>query len=124
MDMNMIVPVAELRPILDDLLALGRTTKPPRPWLGLYAMESEGGLVVGGLADGGPADKAGVHAGDRILGVGDEEVTELAALWRKLWASGEAGATVMLRLSRDEGNITVPVTTSDRTKFLRSPRLH
>jgi S1-C subfamily serine protease len=122
--MNMIVPVAELRPILDDLLALGRANRPPRPWLGLYAMESEGGLVVGGLADGGPADKAGVHAGDRILGVGDEEVTELAALWRKVWASGQAGSTVVLRLSRDEGQITLPVTTSDRTKFLRAPRLH
>jgi S1-C subfamily serine protease len=87
-------------------------------------MESEGGLVVGGLADGGPADKAGIHAGDRILGVGDEEVSELAALWRKVWASGQAGSTVLLHLSRDEGRISVPVTTSDRTKFLRAPRLH
>jgi S1-C subfamily serine protease len=124
MDMNMIVPVAELRPILEDMLTTGRANRPSRPWLGLFAMESEGGLVVGGLADGGPADKAGVHAGDRILGVGNEEVTDLAALWRKVWASGQAGATVVLRLSRDEGNITLPVTTSDRSKFLRAPRLH
>jgi hypothetical protein len=48
----------------------------------------------------------------------------LAALWRKVWASGQAGSTVVLRLSRDEGQITLPVTTSDRTKFLRAPRLH
>ena len=124
MDMNMIVPVACLHPILDELLATGRANRPPRPWLGLYAMENEGGLVVGGLADGGPAEKAGVRAGDRIIGVGDEDVSELGNLWRKVWAAGQAGATVLLRLGRDDGDVAVRITTADRAKFLRAPRLH
>jgi S1-C subfamily serine protease len=124
MDMNMIVPVGCLRPILADLVTIGRVNQPPRPWLGMYVMESEGGLVVGGLANGGPADKAGVHAGDRILGVGDAEVTELAALWRRVWAAGAAGATVLLRIGRNEGEMPVLVTSADRTSFLRAPRLH
>jgi S1-C subfamily serine protease len=124
MDMNMIVPVGCLRPILSDLLTMGRVNQPPRPWLGMYVMESEGGLVVGGLADGGPADKAGVKAGDRIIGVADEDVTELAALWRKVWSLGNAGATVRLRLNRDDEHVAVRVTSADRTSFLRAPRLH
>jgi S1-C subfamily serine protease len=124
MDMNMIVPVNGLRPILNDLLTAGRVTKPPRPWLGMYAMEGDTGLVVGGLADGGPADKAGVRAGDRILGVGDEDVSDLGMLWRCVWASGTAGATVLLRLARDSEDMAVRVTTADRTSFLRAPRLH
>ncbi|MBV9538446.1 MAG: serine protease [Acidisphaera sp.] len=124
MDMNMIVPVGCLRPILADLLSTGRAKGPPRPWLGMYVMESEGGLVVGGLADGGPADKAGVHAGDRILGVGDEEVTDLASLWRKVWSTGTAGATVRLQIGRDGSELDIRVTSADRTSFLRSPRLH
>jgi S1-C subfamily serine protease len=123
-DMNMIVPIALLRPILDDLLTLGRVNQPPRPWLGLYVMESEGGLVVGGLADGGPADKAGVQAGDRIVGLGEEDVTELSALWRRLWAAGSAGAAVRLRLSRDGSDMALRVATADRARFLRAPRLH
>lgn len=123
-DMNMIVPISLLRPILDDLLTLGRVNQPPRPWLGLYVMESEGGLVVGGLADGGPADKAGVQAGDRIIGLGDDDVSELSALWRRLWAAGAAGAPVRLRLSRDGSDMAVRVATADRTRFLRAPRLH
>ena len=123
-DMNMIVPVTCLRPILEEMLTLGRTSQAPKPWLGLYAMESEGGLVVGGLADGGPADKAGVQAGDRIISVGDEDVTELAALWRKVWASGTAGSAVKLRLGRVDGDVSVRVKSADRTSFLRSPRLH
>src|ERR1700693_5188323 len=35
--LNMIVPIDLLAPILDDLLAIGRPNRPPRPWLGLYA---------------------------------------------------------------------------------------
>ncbi len=35
----MIVPIDLLKPILDDLLTLGRRNRPPRPWLGLYATE-------------------------------------------------------------------------------------
>ncbi|HEX3347060.1 MAG TPA: S1C family serine protease [Acetobacteraceae bacterium] len=124
MDMNMIVPVGCLRPILSDLLTMGRAKGPPRPWLGMYVMESEGGLVVGGLADGGPADKAGVHAGDRVLGVGDEEITDLASLWRKVWSAGTAGAKVMLQIGRDGNELEIRVTSADRTSFLRSPRLH
>jgi S1-C subfamily serine protease len=124
MDMNMIVPIALLRPVLDELLTTGRVGKAPRPWLGMYAMEGEGGLVVGGLADEGPAAKAGVQAGDRILAVGDEEVTELASLWRKVWASGSAGSIVLLRLGRDAGSVAVRVKTADRTSFLRAPMRH
>jgi S1-C subfamily serine protease len=123
-DMNMIVPVNGLRPILDDLLTVGRASKPPRPWLGMYAMEGDSGLAVAWLADGGPADKAGVRVGDRIIGVGHEEVSDLGMLWRKVWASGAAGSTVLLRLSRDSGNVAVRVTTADRASFLRAPRVH
>jgi S1-C subfamily serine protease len=124
MDMNMVVPVALLRPVLNELLTNGRLARPARPWMGLYAMEGDGGLVVGGLADDGPAAKAGVLPGDRILALGDEEVSELSGLWRKLWASGNAGTTVLLRLGRDAGDVAVRVKTADRTSFLRAPRLH
>src|SRR5258707_1164141 len=34
-DVNMIVPIDLLPPILDDLLTYGRPNRPPRPWLGL-----------------------------------------------------------------------------------------
>ena len=124
MDMNMIVPVANLRPVLDDLLAYGRVSKPPRPWLGLYAMENDGGLIVGGVSDRGPAATAGVQQGDRIIALGDEDVTDLGSLWRKLWATGPAGTAITLKLNRDGTSMTVRVTSADRTSFLLAPRLH
>ena len=123
-DMNMVVPVSILRPILDDLLTLGRVNAPPRPWLGVYVMENEGGLVVGGLADDGPADRAGVRPGDRVLGFGEEEVSDLGALWRRLWSSGAAGTPVKLRLMRDQDEVVIRVKSADRQSFLRAPRMH
>src|SRR5215207_1417335 len=40
-DLNMIVPIDLLKPILNDLQTIGRPNQPPRPWLGLYATEIE-----------------------------------------------------------------------------------
>lgn len=123
-DMNMVVPVSILRPILDDLLTIGRVNGPARPWLGLFVMENDGGLIVGGTSDDGPAERAGVQAGDRLVGFGDDDVTDLGVLWRKLWSSGAPGTSVRLRLQRDDNEMVVRVTSGDRTRFLRSPRLH
>src|SRR6202521_1157906 len=59
-DLNMIVPIDLLKPILDDMLKTGRANRPQRPWLGLYATEIEDKIVVVGLARGAPAQKAGL----------------------------------------------------------------
>ena len=122
--MNMIVPISLLPPIMTDLLSYGRVNRPARPWLGLYASEAEDSIVVGGLADNGPAEKAGVRAGDRIIAVGEDEVGDLAALWRRVWACGSVGAEVRLKLMRDSTPVRVTVRSADRTSFLKSPRLH
>jgi S1-C subfamily serine protease len=124
LDMNMVVPIGLLGPILPDLLNYGRVNRPARPWLGLYATDSDETLVVGGLADNGPAEQAGVRAGDKILMVNDEEIPDLAGLWRRVWSSGSAGAEVRLRIERDGSPKRVSVRSADRVSFLKSPRLH
>ena len=124
LDMNMVVPIGLLPPILSDLLTYGRVNRPARPWLGMYAAESDDAILVGGVADGGPAEKAGVHTGDRIIAVGNEEITDLGGLWRRVWASGSAGAEVRLRLARDDSVFGVSVRSADRTAFLKTPKLH
>src|SRR3954471_1368878 len=85
---NMLVPIDLLAPILDDLLKLGRPSKPPRPWLGLYATEAAAPLAVAGLAPGGPAERAGVQVGDILVEVAGEKPSSLADLWRKVWRVG------------------------------------
>jgi S1-C subfamily serine protease len=123
-DMNMVVPTGLLTPILDELIQNGRLNRPPRPWLGLFAMESEDAVVVGGVAEGGPADKAGLRAGDRVVAVDGDEVADLSGLWRRVWSAGTAGARVRMSIGRDDDLLHVTVHSADRTSFLRAPRLH
>src|SRR6266571_5171627 len=87
-DVNMVVPIDLLPPILDDIMTYGRPNRPPRPWLGLYATEIEDAIVVAGLSERGPASKTGLKPGDRLLAVRDEPISSLASLWRRVWASG------------------------------------
>lgn len=123
-DMNMSVPTALLLPSLDALLTTGRGTTAPRPWLGLYATDDEDGVTVVGVADNGPADRAGVREGDRLLAVQGEAVGDLAATWLAAWSAGPAGARVALRISRDGREHDVDVASVDRASMLRAPRLH
>jgi S1-C subfamily serine protease len=123
-DVNMVVPIDLLPPILDDMLTYGRPNRPARPWLGLLAQEVEDAIVVVGLNERGPANKAGLRPGDRILAVREDPVASLAGLWRKVWAGGPAGSEVVLQVGRDNETLTVRVLSVDRTQFYKAPKLH
>jgi S1-C subfamily serine protease len=122
--LNMVVPIDALKPILDDLLKFGRPNRPARPWLGLFASESEGQVVIMGLAGDGPARRAGLRAGDTVLAVAGAEVSELAEFFRAVWALGDAGVDVPLTIDREGDAFDVTVTSGDRNRYLRSPSLH
>ncbi len=121
---NMIVPIELLDPILDDLIQRGRARRRPRPWLGVYLQESEEGLVVFGLAEGGPAARAGIEPGDRIFEIADVPVCELADFYRLLWSLGPAGIMVPLHILRDGRRRWVRIRSADRNRFLKRPSLH
>lgn len=121
---NMVVPIDLLEPILDDMTTLGRADRPPRPWLGMYAAEAGGQIVVGGLANNGPAHRAGVRQGDAVLEVAGERVTSLADLFRKVWALGPAGTEIPLTLARGGARVDARLASADRNDVLKKPRLH
>jgi S1-C subfamily serine protease len=120
----MIVPIDDLKPIMDDLMKFGRPNRPPRPWLGLYATEIEDKIVVVGLASRGPAQAAEIRTGDIILAVDGREVSELSTAFRKIWSLGNAGVEVPLTVYRDGRTFDLTVPSADRRKFLKAPRLH
>src|SRR5436189_766900 len=107
--LNMIVPIDILKPILEDLLTLGRPNHPPRPWLGLNATEIDDKIVVARVAQGGPARKANLRVGDVVLGVAGDEVSDLAGFFRKVWSLGEAGVEVPLTIQREARKFEVRV---------------
>ena len=124
-DVNMVVPIDLLPPILDDMLTYGRPNRPVRPWLGLYAAEVEDAIVVAGLAERGPASEAGLQPGDRIVAVGDENLS--AALPVSGAGSGLAArraAKFRCSWRATAGTITVRIQSADRTRFLKGPKLH
>jgi S1-C subfamily serine protease len=123
--LNMSVPIDLLKPILDDLLTLGRVNLPPRPWLGLYATELEGtGVMIIGLAGDAPAQRAGLRAGDIVHRVAGGKITSLADFYRAIWTLGPAGVDVPLSLEREGDLFDVSITSADRDRFIKPVRLH
>ncbi len=123
-DVNMIVPIDLLEPILGDLLSFGRVDKPPRPWLGVYSTESEGGIVVAAVAERGPAAGAGVRRGDIVSAVGDSSVASLGDFYRKVWRCGPAGAEIPIEIVRDDRSLRLRIRSTDRSGYFKKPRLH
>jgi S1-C subfamily serine protease len=122
--LNMIVPIDILKPILEDLLTLGRPNRPPRPWLGLNATEIDDKIVIARVSNGGPARRANLRTGDIVLAVADREVSDLAAFFRRVWSLGKAGVEVPLTVYRDGRTFEARITSGDRNRFLKGPSLH
>ena len=90
---------------------------PPRPWLGIYTVEHMGQLVIGGISDGGPGDRAGLQRGDILHALNGEVLDDVGDFYRALWASGPAGTAVTLRMERDNDAFEVAVRTGDRASY-------
>lgn len=120
---NMFVPVDLLEPLLPDLLKHGRRAGPPRPWIGAFAHDEDGRIVVQDVAPNGPAAAAGLAPGDQIAAIADVPVVQLAHAWRVLWRQGAAGVEVPMTIVRDGVARRVRVVTADRDAMLRKPRL-
>ena len=123
-NINMMVPIDLLNPIFDDLLKFGRRNAPPRPWLGFYATEVENRLVIVGLADRGPAKRADLHTGDIVLSIAGTEVNDLAGMFRRIWAQGQAGVEVPITIYRDGETMDLRIKSGERDRFLKGPSLH
>ena len=116
---NMFVPIDLLKPLLDDLLTTGHRREPPRPWLGVYSEEIQGHVVVTRVLPQSPAEQAGLARGDVILGVGGQAVGRQAEFYQRLWASGDAGASVVLHVLHKKSVRQLTVRSMDRMAFLR-----
>jgi S1-C subfamily serine protease len=116
---NMFVPIDALKPILDDMVRSGRRKDPPRPWLGIAADEVSGRLIVSRVSPDGPADLAGIRAGDIILDVGGERVKSQADFYHKLWDHRRAGDTITLRLLQDNDIRELRVESIERNQYFR-----
>ena len=122
-DINLVVPVDLLKPIINELTTRGRIKQGNNPWIGAFCAEDNNRVVVMNVSPNGPADKAGLQPGDIIADVRDIEVHGLADFYRTLWATGPAGTEFPLRIIREGRDGWVRVKTADRADFLKKPQL-
>jgi len=121
---NLAIPTSILKSIMGDMLEFGRSSAPARPWLGMYAVESEKTLTVNSLARYGPAELAGVLQGDKVVGVGEESVSTLANFFRSVWTLGAAGVSVPININRNGNRLQLVINSIDRNDFLLKPQTH
>ncbi|MGD2012656.1 MAG: S1C family serine protease [Desulfobacterales bacterium] len=114
---NMFVPIDLLQPILNQLIATGRSGEPPQPWLGLQIEEVHERLFVRRVTEGGPAGKAGLGSGDIILKVDKKSVQGLADYYRKVWSLGKAGVEVPMAVLQGTEILDISVRSEDRDQY-------
>jgi S1-C subfamily serine protease len=118
----LVIPAATIARVLEPLLAEGRIA---RGWLGVglqpvmvpdslrAAAGGDSGMMVMGLAEGGPAAAAGVLPGDIVLDLDGTPVRRLRAL-AALLGPDRIGQTVTLRLLRAGAVQSLPVVIAAR----------
>ena len=116
---NMFVPIDLLPPILAEMLSEGRTAASYRPWMGMFTAEVEGQVQIIGLAQNGPAEQAGLQAGDIIVKVKGETITSIANLYRKAWSTGAAGTDIPMTALRETYAFDLILKSEDRYARLK-----
>jgi S1-C subfamily serine protease len=79
---------------------------------------------VVGISAKGPAARAELKAGDVILAVKGERISSQTQFYRKLWSLGPAGVDVPLTIYHEGVTFDVVLTSTDRGRLLKAPRLH
>jgi len=116
---NMFVPIDLLTPILAEMLSEGRAAASYRPWMGMFTAEVEGQVQVIGLAQDGPAERAGLQAGDVIVKVNGKTITSIADLYRKAWSTGAAGVDIPMTALREIYAFELTLKSEDRYARLK-----
>jgi serine protease Do len=116
---NLFVPIDLLKPLLRDLVAHGKSSARPRPWIGVQTQEVHGNVIVTRVSPDGPADAASIRPGDVIVAIGGESIKGQADFYMRLWSRGAAGVEIPLAVLRGGQIQSVTVTSADRDRYYR-----
>jgi serine protease Do len=118
---NMFVPIDLLKPILADMQRLGSSKLSNRAWLGVTSSDQGGRVQVMRVAEGSPADEAGLKPGTVVQAIDGLEVTTLEAFYKKLWARDKPEQPVKLTIREGDQVKTIAITPQNRMLSLKKP---
>ena len=114
---SLAIPVENFLDYRDELLRYGRrVTRASRAWIGMYSYTLRDHLVVAGILPGGPGDAAGLKAGDVVLAIDGQEITDRRSFYDQLWGR-PAGETILFRIFRNNAVRTIPVRSGNVEEF-------
>ena len=116
---NLFVPIDLLKPLLGDLIATGRSSARPRPWIGINTQEVQGNVIVTRVSSEGPAEDASIRSGDVIVGLGGNVIKGQADFYNRLWSHGAAGVDIPLDVLRGGRVENLMVKSIDREQYFR-----
>ena len=115
------IPGDLAKSIAKDLMTKGKVT---RSWLGVDVQplfkhsDGEHGILIGGVVEDSPADKAGLQAGDRMLRLNgtatDVRFDEQMPAFMQLVSSLPIGKEVTATIRRDGKDLSVRLTPAER----------
>ena len=117
---NMFVPTSLLKPILEEMVATGSSRRGKHPWLGITSQELEGRVFISKIQADSPAERAGLHQGDIVLGIGGTSVSRLEDFYTHLWRDRQPGDEVTLSVLQGAELKKITVKSIDRSEYARA----
>ena len=115
---SLAIPVENYLDHREEFLRYGRRgSRPSRAWIGMYSYPLRDHMVLAGLLPGGPGEKAGLKAGDVVLAIDGQEITDRHTLYDQIW-SKRAGDTVLFRVFRNNSVQDIAVISGNLEEFL------
>lgn len=101
----------------DELLAHGRrVSRPARAWIGFYCYVLREHVVIAGVVPGGPAERAGLKAGDVILAMNGIPISDRGKLYESLWQH-QPRTLLTFQVFRDNSTRDIVVESADAELF-------
>lgn len=122
MGIGFAIPVSTARSVLESIITTGGVT---RGWVGVepqditsdiaesFGLQQDSGVIIAGVVQGGPADKAGVQPGDILTKVNDESIRDTTELLNVI-AQIKPGTQTKLHVTRKKKELDLTVTIGKR----------